>query len=67
MKKLQTTLTIILILASSLLWAVKPAQAMKRESRTPDLIIQPGDLAEALDMSLAIGDGRRINWEAVGF
>jgi hypothetical protein len=44
--------------------------AMKRESgpaKSPDLIIQPGDLAQALDLSLAYGDGRRVNWQAVGF
>ena len=67
--KAQTTLLILLILASALLWAMRPqpAQAMRRESLEPDIIIQPGDLYTALDMSLSLGDGRRVNWESVGF
>lgn len=67
--KSKITLTIILILLSALLWAVRPqpAQAMRRESLEPDLIIQPTDLVQALDMSLSLGDGRRVNWQAIGW
>lgn len=65
--KAKTTLLILIIILSTLLWAAKPAQAMRRESVVPDLIIQPADLHTALDWSLAYGDGRRVNWEAVGF
>lgn len=74
--KITTTILILLILFSALLWAARPAlrpcsgctQAMKRESA-----IQPAkieivlSLDEALSISLAMGDGRRVNWEAVGF
>lgn len=67
LRKAQTTLLILFILLSAFLWAVKPAQAMRRESLTPDLIIQPGDLYTALDMSLQMGDGRAINWKPLGF
>lgn len=63
-----TLLTIAFILI--LLWASlspMPQVAMKRESLEPDLIIQPADLYTALDISLQMGDGRRVNWEKVGF
>lgn len=67
-QKLQITLTVIFILASALLWAAKPAQAMKRESAAqPAKIEIVLSLDEALNRSLAMGDGRRVNWEAIGF
>jgi hypothetical protein len=62
------TLTFIfLAILFSAYWSGIDYVAMKRESLTPDLIIQPHDLAEALDLSLQMGDGRRVNWQAVGF
>jgi hypothetical protein len=64
--KAKTTLLIILIILSALFWAVKPVQAMRRESLEPDLIIQPGDLYTALDMSLQVGDGRRVDFAPFG-
>lgn len=62
-----TTLTIIFL--AILLYAAlspMPAQAMKRESITPDLIIQPADLYTALDWSLAVGDGRKVDFSQFG-
>lgn len=64
-------ITIIIILATALLWAIAPQPvAMKRESGpvlSPDLVIMPGDLHQALDWSLAYGDGRAINWDKLGW
>lgn len=62
MKKLQVTLTIILIL----LYAFLAPIPQHTQVITPDLIIQPGDLYEALDMSLAAGDGRRVDFGPFG-
>lgn len=70
LRKLTTKTILTLAFILILLWASlspMPQVAMRRESKTPDLIIQPGDLYTALDVSLAIGDGRRVNWEKVGF
>jgi hypothetical protein len=67
----KTTILIFIILLTSLLWAVKSAQAMKRESDRPvpvkaEIVLS---LDQALNLSLAYGDYRRVNvnWEAVGF
>lgn len=58
------TISFILII---LMAACHPMpQAMRRESLQPDLIIQPGDLDEALWMSLKEGDGRRVDFSAFG-
>lgn len=74
--KAKTTLTIMFILLSALLWAARPAlrpcsgctQAMKRESAAQPAKIEIAlSLDEALSRSLAMGDGRRVNWGAVGF
>lgn len=67
--KVKTSILILFILLSALLWAAKPAlrpcsgctQAMKRESR-----IQPATLDEALSISLAIGDGRQVDFAPFG-
>lgn len=70
LRKLTTSTLLALAFILILLWASlspMPQAAMRRESLEPDLIIQPSDLYTALDMSLAMGDGRRVNWEAVGF
>lgn len=70
-QRLATYLTIIIILLTAPLWAVQPQPvAMKRESGpvlSPDLVIMPGDLHQALDWSLAYGDGRAINWDKLGW
>ncbi len=61
--KVKTTLLILIILLSALLWAVGPQSspvAMRRESR-----IQPATLEEALNISLAIGDYRRVDFSKV--
>ena len=68
--RIAKTITLWIIFLAILLsayWSGIDYVAMKRESLTPDLIIQPADLYTALDMSLQVGDGRRVNWEAVGF
>lgn len=68
-QRCKITLTIILIILSLLpiFFRPLPQVAMKRESITPDLIIQPTDLAAALDLSLSLGDGRRVNWSGLGW
>lgn len=71
LSKIKATILILIILATALLWAVQPQPAaMKRESGpvlSPDLVIMPGDLHQALDWSLAYGDGRAINWDKLGW
>jgi hypothetical protein len=65
MKKLQTTFTIMFILISALLWAISPQpqqqpQVMKRESK-----IEPASYEEALTISLAVGDYRKVDFSKV--
>lgn len=63
-----TLLTIAFILI--LLFAACKPMAMRRESLEPPVPVEAEialSLDQALDLSLAVGDGRRVNWEAVGF
>lgn len=62
--KVKTTIVILIIILYALFGSMPQVRPV---ALTPDLIIQPHDLVEALDLSLAAGDGRRVNWEAVGF
>jgi hypothetical protein len=66
-KNFQALILITLILASAFLWAARPApaQAMRRESGPT--LATPATLDEALNLSLAYGDSRRINWKGLGF
>jgi hypothetical protein len=69
MKQLATSIILIIIFAAIVAMAAltPTAQAMKRESALePDLIIQPGDLFTALDASLQMGDGRRVDFSPFG-
>lgn len=63
-------LAILITAFVSVLLGGIPQQAMKRESGpvlSPDLVIMPGDLHQALDWSLAYGDGRRVDWGKLGW
>jgi hypothetical protein len=68
MKQLATSIILIIIFAAIVAMAAltPTTQAMKRESLQPDLIIQPGDLFAALDVSLQMGDGRRVDFSPFG-
>jgi hypothetical protein len=60
-----TLLTLAFIVI--LFMAACSPMAMKRESAIePDLVIQPGDLFTALDVSLQMGDGRRVDFSPFG-
>jgi hypothetical protein len=64
------TKSTLLTLAFIIILFMAACSPMKRQSgpaKSPDLVIQPYDLDQALNLSLAYGDGRRVNWQAVGF
>lgn len=66
MKQIIKSTALTFIFLYILFLAACQPMAMRRESKTPDLIIQPGDLYTALDMSLQAGDGRRVDFSPFG-
>lgn len=64
LSKTKTRVLILFILISAFMWAILPTQqpqhSMRRES-----IIQPTSLDEALSISLAIGDYRKVDFSKV--
>lgn len=61
LNKLQTLILVLFILASALIWAVKPAQAMGRESLIP---IQ-GEIVEGRAIFITRYDKRCNSWVEV--
>lgn len=62
--KIKIYLTILLIILTALFAPVPPAA----RKVTPDLIVMKREsitLGQALDESLARGDGRRVDWNSV--
>lgn len=66
--KVKIAAMMLLILVSSIWFALASQPVQPVRVVTPDAVVMRREslsLDQALDLSLAMGDGRRVNWEEV--